>query len=77
MKPKQIPDLHWQVADTYNTTNIGQSTLHMSTPSVDVNTLSFAGKGMYHNTCGTNLHINTITIDSNIDTIVCSSSNKT
>ena len=77
MNPKQIPDLHWQLADTYHTTNIGQSTLHMSTPSVDVNTLSFAGRRMYNNTCGTNLHINTTTIDSNIDTIVCSSSNKT
>ena len=49
----------------------------MSTPSVDVNTLSFAGRRMYNNTCGTNLHINTNTIVSNIDTIVCSSSNKT
>ena len=77
MNPKQIPDLHWQLADTYHTTNIGQSTLHISTPSVDVNTLSFAGRRMYNNTYGTNLHVNTTTIDSNIDTIVCSSSNKT
>ena len=76
MNPKQIPDLHWQLADTYHTTNIGQSTLHMSTPSVDVHILSFAGKRIYSNTCGTNLFINTITIDSNIDTIICSSSNK-
>ena len=44
MNPKHITDLHWQLSDTYHTTNIGQSTLHMSTPSVDVNTLSFAGK---------------------------------
>ena len=42
MNPKQIPDLHWQLAD--HTTNIGQSILHMSTPSVDVHTLSFAGE---------------------------------
>ena len=49
----------------------------MSTPSVNVNTLSFAGKRMYNITCGTNLHINTSTIDSNVDTIACSSSYKT
>ena len=41
MNPKQIPDLQWQLADTYHTTNIGQSSLHMGTPSVDVHTLSF------------------------------------
>ena len=44
INPKHIPDLHWQIADTYHTTNIGQSTFHMCTPSVDVNTLSLAGK---------------------------------
>ena len=76
MNPKQIPDLHWQLADTYHTTNIGQLTFHMSTPSMDVNTLSFAGRKMYNNTCGIKLHVNTTTIDSNINTIVCSSSNK-
>ena len=76
MNPKQIPDLHWQLSDTYHTTYIGQTTLHMSTPSVDVHTLSFAGKRMYNNTCGTNLHITTTNIDSNIDTIICSSRNK-
>ena len=64
MNPKQIPDLHWQIADTYHTTNIGQSTLHMSTPK-------------YNNTYEINLHINTTTIDGNVDTIVCSISNKT
>ena len=75
MNPKQIPDLHWQLADTYHTTNIGQSTLHISSPSVDVNTLSFAGGRKYNNTFEINLHINTTTIDSNVDIIVCSISN--
>ena len=75
--PKQIPDLHWQLADTYHTTNIGQSTLHMSTPSVDVHTLSFAGERKYNNPYKINLHVNTTTIDSNVDTIVCSISNMT
>ena len=56
--PKHIPDLHWQLANTYHTTNIGQSTLHECTPSVDVNTLSFAGKRKC-NISGTSLHVNT------------------
>ena len=76
MNPNQIPDLHWQLADTYHTTNIGQSTLPMSTPSVDVHTLSFAGGRKYNNTCEINLHIDTTIIDSHVDTIVCSISNK-
>ena len=29
MNPKHITDLHWQLSDTYHTTNIGQSTLHV------------------------------------------------
>ena len=75
LNPKSITDLHWQLSDTYHTTNIGQSILHMSTPSVDVNTLSFTGERKY-NICGTSLHINTITINSNNDSIVCSDSYK-
>ena len=76
INPKQIPDLHWQLADAYHTTNIGQSTLHMSTPSVDVHTLSFAGGGKYSDKYEINVHIDTTTIDSNIDTIVCATSKK-
>ena len=69
INPKHIPDLHWQIADTYHTTNIGQSTLHVCTPSVDVNTLSLAGKRKYHKS-GTSLHVNTTVINSNNDPIV-------
>ena len=69
INPKLIPDLHWQLADTYHTTNISQSILHVCTPSVDVNTLSFAGKGRY-NISGTSLHVNTTVINSNNDTTV-------
>ena len=74
--PKHIPDLHWQIADTYHTTNIGQSTFHVCTPSVDVNTFTFAVKRNY-NICGTSLHITTTTINSNIDIIVSSSKYET
>ena len=77
MNPNQIPDLHWQLVDTYHATNIGESTFHMITPSVDVHTLSFAGGRKYNNTNEINLHVDTTTIDSNVDTIVCSISDKT
>ena len=66
---KQIPDLHWQLADTFHTTNIGQSTLHVCTPSVDVNTLSFTGKRRY-DTIRTGLHVDTTVINSNNNVIV-------
>ena len=80
MNPSQIPDLHCQSAGTYHTTNIGRSDLHisnMSTPSVDVHTLSYAGGKKYGNACRITLNIDTTTIDSNVSTIVCSTSNKT
>ena len=80
MNWSQIPDLHWQLTDTYHTTNIGQSTLHnsnMSTPSVDVHTLRSAGGRKYETAYEITLHIDTTTIDSNVNTIVCSISDKT
>ena len=69
INPKHIPDLHWQMADTYHTTNIGETTLHECTTNVDVNTLSFSGKRIY-NIGGTNLHVDTTVVQSNSDTIV-------
>ena len=44
INPKHIPDLHWQLENSLHTTNIGQTTIQVCTPSVGVNTLSFAGK---------------------------------
>ena len=76
INPKQIPDLHWQLADTFHTTNIGQSTLQVCTPSVDVNTLSFAGKGRYYSS-GTNLYVDTTVINSNHNAIVSIDIHKT
>ena len=69
INPKHIPDLHWQLTDTYHTTNIGHSTLHVCTPSVDVKTLSFPGKRRY-NISGTSLHVNTTVTNSNNDTMI-------
>ena len=34
MNPSQIPDLHWKLANTYHTTNIGQSETGGTTISV-------------------------------------------
>ena len=68
INPRNIPDLHWQLEDTLHTTNIGQTTLQISTPSVDVNTLSFAGKRKYDSR-GTTLHMDSIVINSNMNAI--------
>ena len=67
INPKLITDLHWQLEDSLHTTNIGQ-TIQVSTPSVDVNTLSFAGKRNYHSN-GTNLYVDTTVINSNTNVI--------
>ena len=63
MNPNKIPDLHWQLADMYHTTNIGQpepQTSNMITPSVDVQTISHAGGKKYKNMCGATLNTDTI-----------------
>ena len=45
MSPDHIPDLHWNLANRYHTTNIGyvntQNTV-LSTHYIDVETLSYA-----------------------------------
>ena len=47
---------------------IGQTTIQVCTPSVDVNTLSIAGKRKYHSK-GINLHMDTSVINSNTSVI--------
>ena len=68
INPKHIPDLHWQLENSLHTTNIGQMTVQVCTPSVDVNTLSFAVKRKYHSK-GINLHVDTSVINSNTSAI--------
>ena len=68
INPRQITDLHWQLGDSFHTTNIGQSTIQVCTPSVDVNTVSFAGKRRYHSN-GTNLPVETTVTNSNTSAI--------
>ena len=76
MNPDKIPDLHWQLVNTYHTTNIGQLELQatdISTHGIDVDTISHAGGNKYENWCGITLNTDTTTLQSNINPIVCSS----
>ena len=80
MNPNKIPDLHWQLANTYHTTNIKQSELqtsNMVTPSVDVHTISHAGGRKYENACVVTLNTDNIHFNSNVNTVVCFISGKT
>ena len=45
LNPDRIPDLHWSLADSYLTTNVGftiSTTRVMSTNYIDTNALSYA-----------------------------------
>ena len=45
LNPDKIPDLHWSLADSYHTTDIGltiSNTRIVSTNYIDINTLSYA-----------------------------------
>ena len=75
MELDKIPNLHWKLTNTYHTTNIGHSGLQISdvsTHCVDVDSISHAGGNKYGNWCGTTLNTDTITLQSNIKTIICS-----
>ena len=75
MNPNKIPDLHWKLADTYHTTNIGQigpQAACVSTHCIDVDTLSYAKGAKYGNWCRTTLNTDTVTLQSNIEPIICS-----
>ena len=68
MNPDKIPDLQWQLASTYHTTNIGQHESQISdisTSGVDVDTISHAGGNKYESLCETTLNTDTIMIQSN------------
>ena len=50
VNPDKIPDLHWNLADTYHTTNIGQidpPAMWISTNNINVDTLSYARGDRY------------------------------
>ena len=75
MNPDHIPDLHWNLTDTYHTTGMGhadtQST-DISTHYTDVKTLSHAKANRCGGLCGTMLNTNTSTSQSNWEITVCS-----
>ena len=67
INPDLIPDLHWKLANTYHTTNIGQMEIENTTISVydiTVKTLDCM--------CKTCLSTKTCTIPSTCESIVCS-----
>ena len=75
MNPDMIPDLHWEMANTYLTTNIGQTDPQaacVSTHCIDVDTLSHAKGARYGDWYGATLNTETITLQRNIEPIICS-----
>ena len=75
MNPDKIPDLHWNLVNTYHTMNIGQvdpQTTCISTHYIDVDTLSHAEGDRCRNWCGTTLNTDTIILQSNNEPVVCS-----
>ena len=74
LNPDKIPDLHWSLADSYHTTNIGSvdsSTMLMSTNYVGVVTLSYSTGDKYKEWCGTTLKTDANVLQSNGKPIVC------
>ena len=74
LNPDKIPDLHWSLAVTYHTTNIGlvdSSAMLISTNYVDVDTLSYARGDKCKEWCATTLKTNVTVLQSNKKPIVC------
>ena len=75
MNPNQVPDLHWKLANTYHTTNIGQLETRGTTASVHnitVETFSYAMGNRCIEWCRTSLSTKTITTQSRQEPAVCS-----
>ena len=75
MKSNQIPDLHWKLANTYHTTNIGKLETGCTTISVHditVKTFSNATSDKCIEGCRTSLNTKTYTTQSRRELAVCS-----
>ena len=75
MNPDHIPDLHWNLADTYHTTSIGHIDTQITDVSahcIDVETLSYAKGDKCGDWCGTTLNTDTFTSQSNQEPTICS-----
>ena len=65
INPDQIPDLHWTLANTYHTTEIGQTeSTNISIHDITINTFTC--------TCNTSLNTETYTTQSRHEPLVCS-----
>ena len=65
INPDQIPDLHWNLANTYHTTEIGQTEItNISIHDITINTFTC--------TCNTSLSTETYTTQSRHEPLVCS-----
>ena len=75
LNPDRIPDLHWSLADSFHTTNIGltiSNTKAMSTNSIHINTLSYAHGDKCKKWCDVSLSTDVNTVQSNNKSIICS-----
>ena len=75
MNPDYILDLHWRLANTYNTTSIGYTEPLSTTVSIHyvaMETLSYAKSNKCGEWCGTVLNTKTSTSQSQRDLTVCS-----
>ena len=74
INPNKILDLHWSLADTYHTTNIGlidSNAMLISTNYIDVDSLSYARGDKCKECCGTFLKMNVTVLQSNREPNVC------
>ena len=72
MNPDKIPNLHWNLSNTYHTKNIGQidpQTTWVSTHCIDVDTLHHAEGDRCGNWCGTTLNTDMTILQSNREPI--------
>ena len=70
----KIPGLHWSLAHSYHTTDIGlviSGARNISTNYIDINMLSYAQGGKCKMWCGMSLSNDVITVQSNIKPVVC------
>ena len=75
INPYQIPDLHWKLANTYHTTNIGQLETGCTTLSIHditVNTYSYITNDKCTGWCRTSLSTKTYTTQSRQGSTICS-----
>ena len=75
LNPHRIPDLHWSLADSYHTTEIGltvSSTKIISTNYIGINTLSYVQGDKCMMWCSVSLSNVVNTVQSIIKPVICS-----